>query len=68
MRINSRHFANEHLVRKKKKKNQTKSRSYIGFPALRRSLNIFYILVLGSRQNYLLSGSIDSELKSYIIE
>lgn len=66
LRINSRCFANKYLVRKKKQ--TTKSRSYVGFLALGRYLNIFYIMVLGSRQNYLLSGSIDSELKSYIIE
>lgn len=32
------------------------------------SLNIFYIMVLSSRQHYLLSGSIVSELKNYIME
>lgn len=44
----------------KTKQNTTKSR----FPVLRRSLNIFYIKVLGNRQNYLLNGSIDSEVKA----
>lgn len=32
------------------------------------SLNIFYIMVLNSRQHCLVGGGFDNELKSYIIE